>query len=280
MRNWHTSRVSFFVAGITSLLALTACDGRNPFSDITGGTSATLSKKEESLISLAESSERNGDLKKTERLYREAISLSDGNISAHLALADFYFRHGKEQDAHAMLLLAEKNDKNNAMLNQALGKFYLHENKPAEALACYNRGLKRAPDNLAMLNGKGIALDSLSKHTQAMEVYERALLLSGEKKDSVLVKNNMALSRIMNGDYEKAIALLEPLAAEEDSAVIRQNLALAYGLSGDMEKAGEWAGKDLTPEKLHENIRFYRQYHDNRILKTATPMQKPVKTSP
>lgn len=257
----------------TMLAALSACDGKDPFG--AAGKSAELSKKEKALISLALSMERSGDFKEAEKLYKEAMEESGGNVTAHLGLADLYFRQGKEKEAADLLAQAEAKQPGNAQLNQILGKLDVRQGKPEAALAHFERGLKTDAGNVAMLNGKGIALDSLSRHEEAIKAYEAALQ-KAKGEDVTMIHNNMALSHIMSGKYDDAIALLEPLVEKEDSVTMRQNLALAYGLKGDLSKAGEWAGKDLEGEKLTENIRFYRQYHDNRILQTVTPKQKPA----
>ena len=255
------------------LAALSACDGKSPFSALEKTTE--LSKKEKALISLALSMERGGDLKEAETLYKEAMEESRGNVTAHLGLADLYFRQGKEKEAADLLAKAEAKQPDNAQLNQILGKLHIQRGKPEAALAYFERGLKTQPDNVAMLNGKGIALDSLSRHEDAVKAYEAALQ-KAKGEDMSMVNNNLALSHIMSGKYDDAIALLEPLVEKEDSVTMRQNLALAYGLKGDLSTAGVWAGKDMEGEKLTENIRFYRQYHDNRILQAVTPAQKPA----
>ncbi len=254
------------------LATLAGCDGQHPFAT---DTPPEFSKKEEGLVALARAAERSGDMGRAVKLYTEAMEQSRGNIRAHLELADMYFRHGKTEDAQQVLAKAQALQTKDAALYQALGKLNIHKGKPKAALEAYEQGLAITPENISMLNGKGIALDSLSRHDEAAATYEQALGLTTKPEDELLLKNNLALSYIMSAQYAKAIAILEPIATREDSAVLRQNLALAYGLSGNMEQAREWAGKDLDGQKLQENIRFYRQYHDNRILQAISPLSKP-----
>lgn len=252
------------------IASLSACNGASS----SRGTAPELTKKERGFINLAESMERSGDIKGAEKLYKNAIKASGGNVTAHLSLADMYFRQGRQDDAAKILATAEEIRPNDIKLNQALGKLNVRQGKPQEALNHFSRGLKASPNDFSLLNGKGVALDMLDRHEEAVASYQHALKF-GTGEDETLANNNLALSYIMSGEYDKAIELLTALVQDNDSAVIRQNLALAYGLKGDMPNAKKWSGKDLDGQKLKENIRFYRQYHDNQILKAVTPMAKP-----
>tara|TARA_R110002110_G_scaffold34264_9_gene116714 strand:- start:2121 stop:2426 length:306 start_codon:yes stop_codon:yes gene_type:complete len=74
------------------------------------------------------------------------------------------------------------------------------------------------------------------------------------------IRNNLALSYLMAGEYDAAIKALAPLAfTPKSTAVIRQNLAMAYGLAGDEASAARIARLDLDHPTVENNLRFYRQ---------------------
>lgn len=257
------------------LLLLGGCDGMKSLDAFVGG-SAELSDKEESIIRLGASMEAGGDYKGAEQYYRKAIKLSNGSIVAHLALAEMYIKQGKDKDAAELLKKAADEQPDDPKLQLALGKLAVRQEKPKRALTHFSRGLEKTPDDLDLLNGKGVALDMLARHKEALLVYKKALK-NAEGEEVLLVKNNMAMSHIMAGNYDKAIQILEKMEEIEQKPVLRQNLALAYGLKGDYPSARKWGGKDIDPKKLEENIRFYEQYRSNLLLSNIRPEPKPKK---
>ncbi len=255
---------------ILSVYGLTGCDQLAP-----SAGSGELTKKESSLLTLGRSMQENRNYSQAEKFFLEAKSMDSGGIDSDLALAGLYFEQGDSEKAGAALAEAEKRAPDNAQLNRALGKLNVEQGKPEKALGYFERGLKTSPDDINLLNGKGVALDMLSRNDEAQAVYQEALTKS-TPEDRLQIDNNLALSYIMAGKYDKAITLLEKIKGVEDVAVMRQNLALAYGLKGDMKKAREWGGKDMDPKKLEENMRFYQQYRNSLILKKTPPQLKPV----
>lgn len=264
------------LAACALLLALGGCDEIRSLDQLVGGPTE-LSDKEKSLLLLGASMEKSGDFKGAEDAYQRAIEMSGGNPAAHLALADVYLQQGKDSQALKTLEQAYLRTPQDAKLNLALGKLSIRRNEAAKALNYFAAGLKGAPHDADLLNGQGIALDMQSKHKQAQKAYKAALDNAGSEQ-VVQIKNNLALSHIMSGKYDKAIALLEAMNETKDAAVLRQNLALAYGLKGDFVKAREWGGKDMDTTQLEQNIKFYQQYRGNLILQEATPQTKPAAT--
>lgn len=256
------------------LLALGGCDEIRSLDRMVGGPTE-LSDKEKNLLLLGASMQKSGDFKGAEEAYQRAIEMSGGNPAAHLALADTYLQQGKDQQALEMLEQAYQHTPHDAKLNLALGKLSIRRNEATKALNYFTAGLKGAPHDVDLLNGQGIALDMQSKHKKAEKAY-KAALKNAESDHMVQIKNNLALSHIMSGKYDKAIALLEGMSETKDAAVLRQNLALAYGLKGDFVKAREWGGKDMDATQLEQNIKFYQQYRGNLILQEATPQTKPA----
>ncbi len=142
------------------------------------------------------------------------------------------------------------------------GNALIENGKPQEAIIVFDKLIALEPENALAYNGKAVAFDYSGNHLAAQEIYETALALA---PDSIPIKNNLAMSLILNHQVKQAIALLEPLVKNSSNRepsinVVRHNLALAYGISGQHEKATRLNLRDLTKEQAQENIRYYESY--------------------
>lgn len=167
-----------------------------------------------------------------------------------------YRANGQSQDAVQLLKRAQKEDPENAILLRQLGYALVATDNPQEAVNVFDQLIALTPDDARAYSGKAVAFDHAGNHTAAQELHEKALALDG---NSPAVRNNMALSYILDGQPDKAIALLKPLA-KSDNPTIRQNLALAYGVKGEKAKALELAKHDLSEKEAQENLKFYDRY--------------------
>lgn len=219
---------------------------------------APITEREMSLMHLAQNMYKNGDIAEAIRLYERAIDKSGNRVQAHMALADIYNQMDKFDKATEVLLRAKKRQKNHELVNLGLAKLAVKDNDPEKAIDYFDDGLKSNKDNIDLLNGKAVALDMIGEHKQAQLIYYRVIDLND--KDSDFVQSNLAMSYIMNGEYDDAIAMLKAIGDMEKSPVMRQNLALAYGLKGNMKLARKWGLKDLTKKEFQENLDFYRNY--------------------
>lgn len=253
---------------------LAACKDFIDFPTIEDGVSPPPSEEELGFLQKAKSQEQAGDLNGAAATYRRAMKLSRGNVQAHVAYARMEMGRGNMDEAHAILKMAYKVNPNHPGVRLGLGKVAIHEKKAEKALKHFEKGLKAKPSNADLLNGKGVALDMLSRYNEAQDVYKAALKNAGDDKS--FIQNNLALSYIMSGNYDGAIELLESIEGVKESPVMRANLALANGLKGDMAKAREWAKKDLSEQQLKENMEFYRQYRGNLNVNEVVPVLKPA----
>lgn len=240
------------LASLCLIAFLAACDSPQDHSD------APMSDREMSLMHLAQNMQRSGDTGEAIRLYNQAIDKSGNRVQAHMALADLYNQMDKPEKATETLQFAKKRQKNHPLINLGLAKLAIGKNSPEAAVAYFDDGLSANANNVDLLNGKAVALDMVGQHQQAQELYYRAI--DNHSGDADFIQNNLAMSFIMDGDYEQAISHLTAIDSMEKSPVMRQNLALAYGLKGDMRKARKWGLKDVSKKEFNENIKFYKNY--------------------
>jgi Flp pilus assembly protein TadD len=103
---------------------------------------------------------------------------------------------------------------------------------------------------------KGLILDALGDHSNAIEAYREGLKIN--PTDFTLL-SNYGLSLALSGNSKQAISILSDLTkAPEANARTRGNLAIALGLNGEEALARKILSQDLSPTEIEDNIRYYR----------------------
>src|ERR1019366_9796060 len=83
-----------------------------------------------------------------------------------------------------------------------------------EAIAEYDRALRKSPDAPALLLNVGLAYYKMGRHAEAAARFERAVSLSPQFKEQVTLLLSVCYNNL--GRYKDAVALLAPL--EKDKA--------------------------------------------------------------
>ena len=95
----------------------------------------------------------------------------------------------------------------------------------------------------------------MGDHRGAQARYLEAMKFAPEV---LSLRNNLAISLALSGDYDAAIGHLAEIAGDPGAtARNRQNLALVYGLAGDVEKAAEIGRLDLDESEVRNNLAYY-----------------------
>ena len=94
------------------------------------------------------------------------------------------------------------------------------------------------------------------------EIWEEAQqrYLDGLEKapDDIAMRNNLALSIALNGEYEEAVTMLRELASDPVvGSRARRNLALVYAMAGANEQAAAVARADLREWQVQNNLVYY-----------------------
>ena len=144
----------------------------------------------------------------------------------------------------------------------AQGYDLLAKEQPRPALAIFEQAIAANERDVHALQGKGIALNRLGKHGEAELAYGQALKVD---PSAMGVSNNLAMSKILRGEYGEAISLLTPLAAKHPTnATVQENLALANCLIGKREDAKKLYSQRLPPAQVEENLKFCKEYEGMR----------------
>jgi Flp pilus assembly protein TadD len=107
-----------------------------------------------------------------------------------------------------------------------------------------------------VISARGTVLAKEGKFRDSIPMYERALTLS---QDQTSVMNNLAMAYAMNGEADKAEAMLRRIEAKGGTAKTRQNLALVLGLQGKFDEAKTVTAADLGAEGAAQNSDYMKR---------------------
>lgn len=247
------------LALIAATFTLAAC-GMQTNKAVDASKLPPLTGKEQALMTTAQVAASQGNIPQAEKGYLQAVGLSQGHVDAHLALAELYTKTNQTSKAEDVLRSAAEFQPNQPRVNYLLGKIYLQQNNPRDALAAFERGLGVQPTNMDLLVGKGIAHDMLREHTKAQVAYQHGIN-SNPTGDVALARTNLAMSLLLDNKPERAAEILKADAAKDGaSAVTRHNLALAYGMLGRHTEAKALLGTDLTEDERQASLKRLAQY--------------------
>lgn len=147
------------------------------------------------------------------------------------------------------------------------------QEQPRAALAMFDQAIGNDEKNIRAYQGKAIAMNTMGNHKEADEVYEQALKI---QPDSVNIINNFAMSKILQGEYQKALDLLTPLATTATANdTVMENMALANCLLGKTDNAKKLYNKRLSSKQIKENLQFCKKYGDMHKDKSTLPAASP-----
>jgi Flp pilus assembly protein TadD len=127
--------------------------------------------------------------------------------------------YGEAQDIYTRALEQRPGDP--TFLNN-LGLSYLRSGEPKRAEEAFRQGLLRAPDDVSLHSGLGIALSDQGKHEEAFEHFLKA-------GDEQTAHNNLGYLHYLKGNYDAALEEYELalLAGGDDTPRVLRNLELA-----------------------------------------------------
>lgn len=260
-----------------AVLALPGCSTQDSQSD--GATHLSgLSQKAEhspaSMLRLGDASREAGDCAAAVRFYAQVRDHSDNraqSAAARIGAADCELALGSLADAARDYERAAALSPQDPTPLIGLGRVALVDHKPGEAASYLDQAIKKGADAAFVWNDRGVAADQVRRHKEAQAAYRQGM---AKYPDDRALRNNLALSLAMTGDFAEAETLLRPLAEEAGAtARTRENLALVLGLEGKLAEARQVAQNDLDGAALDNNSRYYQYAH---ALITGAPLPSPT----
>jgi len=218
---------------------LAACSGgQRGSTELTSGTR----------LRIAQAAEASGNADLAAEMYGRAGIGAEGDPATQIKIADGLIRSGQMPAADEQLQQALKAKPGQVDLLRALGLLHVMSGRPEQAIVELDQVLATKQQDLRALVAKGVALDLIHNHTDAQAVYRQALVLSPDDSD---IRNNMAVSMMLEGRLAEAAAMLAPLentGARADR--MKNNLGIIQAASGNANEARRLLGDSVSPETL------------------------------
>ena len=175
-----------------------------------------------------------------------------------LKLADEKLAATDVDTALALLHQAASASEGDVQAHKKLVALYVQQKNPELALPVMDDAIRLQPKNASLYSAKGKLLDLTGQHEEAQPEYAKALQLT---PDSLTASNNLAYSLLASGKTKEAITILEPFVTQSTAPdQIRYNLALAYGMNGEPQKATALLQDKISAQELAQNQKAYAYY--------------------
>lgn len=204
---------------------------------------------------VAEAAQSVGDHAEAARLYERAAERNPDSSDSLVGLGRSYIALNQFSRAENALTRARDLDRKNPEILNQLGTLALHRGDAEAGLSQFDEALRQDRRNLGALTGKGVALDYLSRHNEAQEVYNQGLAIY---PTNFVLLNNKSLSQVLSGDTKSGFALMEELRSDPNLGdSVRANLAIAHALEGRPKEARSALNGMLTSSEIERLMRSY-----------------------
>jgi Flp pilus assembly protein TadD len=188
-------------------------------------------------------------------LYEQALALDPDAAQVRDRLARMQQDVGASVSALDTYRAAVDRSPDDPEALRRLGNALIAETYPERAMAYLQRALA-IRDTPEVRNSLGVALDLVGQHRLAREQYQAGIEVAPHNLD---LRNNLALSYALDGDYETAVAIAGEISHDPAATVRhRQTHALVLGLAGRDDEARMVAAMDLAPAQVAANLDYYQ----------------------
>jgi Flp pilus assembly protein TadD len=158
------------------LSLLTGCvGGAGSLSDFRLGRSQKFKNPERTHLAFAKLSEKTGDVKTARASYLTVLDENPQSVEATVGLAGLDLREGKNGDAERGLLKASHLAPGDPLVAEAVGQFYLGQNRYRDAEQHLKQGLDANPTNRRLQYRLGVALAQQGRVTEAEPLFVQAV---------------------------------------------------------------------------------------------------------
>lgn len=187
------------------------------------------------LSAMADALRLQADWRRAIATYHKAIAADPQVLHAHLNLAPLLLHMGKSEEALEHARRAVELAPDSARAKQHLGDCLVARELFDDAMHAYADAYEITPDSAPLCVAIGKSWTNQGEFGEASTWFARALQLAPNDLDATCALADVALE---TNDVERALALLEPLAAAgAESAEYQQALSAAHWDDGDAEQA-------------------------------------------
>ncbi|NVN83457.1 MULTISPECIES: lipopolysaccharide assembly protein LapB [unclassified Vibrio] len=173
----------------------------------------------------------------------------DPEVKEKLAWA--YFHKGDIESADFYVQHLQKEGVENPNLYQLEGQVFDAKNDIESAIAAYVTSIEAGNRTGQIHVLLGVSYTKVGKYDEAQQELNQARLRG---YDDVVVKNNIAMIQMANGEYQQAIQTLAPVLKEDPAnKTVKANLAIALMKTQQIDSAKKLLKGDFSAEEI-QNI--------------------------
>ncbi|MFA0144914.1 tetratricopeptide repeat protein [Vibrio lentus] len=170
----------------------------------------------------------------------------DPKIKEKLAWA--YFHKGDIESADFYVQHLQKEGVENPNLYQLEGQVFDAKNDVESAIAAYMKSVDAGNTTGQIHVLLGVSYTKVGRFNEAYQELNRARLRG---YDDVVVKNNIAMIQMANGEYQQAIETLAPVLKEDPAnKIVKANLAIALMKTQQIDSAKKLLKGDFSAEEI------------------------------
>ena len=183
---------------------------------------------------LATCYEKLGDLVSAKNSYMTVLKLRPEYMEAYKCLCVLLLKTGDVETALSYAKIAAGFDSEDYIYDFILGTAYMKSKEFDKAIEPLEKALKKAPDNITVINSIGTSNMAAGKIDDAIKIYEKAIEIS---PDSSMAYYNLGSAYQIKQQHEKAVEYLEKAVELEEDETFLQALAMSEVKIGDYDCA-------------------------------------------
>ena len=170
----------------------------------------------------------------------------DPDVKEKLAWA--YFYKGDIESADFYVQHLQKQGFENPNLYQLKGQVFDAKNDIESAISAYLASIDAGNRTGQIHVLLGVSYTKVGKYDEAQKELNQARLRG---YDDVVVKNNIAMIQMANGEYQQAIQTLAPVLKEDpENKTVKANLAIALMKTQQIDSAKKLLKGDFSAEEI------------------------------
>ncbi|ARR47649.1 anaphase-promoting protein [Vibrio campbellii] len=170
----------------------------------------------------------------------------DPQVKEKLAWA--YFHKGDIESANFYVQHLQKEGVETPSLNQLAGQVFDAKNDTTSAISAYLSSIKSGNSSGQVHVLLAVSYTKAGQYDAAYQELNNARLRG---YDDVVIKNNIAMIHMANGEYEQAIAMLTPVLKDNPAnKVVKANLAIALIKTQQVDAARKLLKGDFSDQEI------------------------------
>ncbi|AQM70433.1 tetratricopeptide repeat protein [Vibrio campbellii] len=170
----------------------------------------------------------------------------DPQVKEKLAWA--YFHKGDIESANFYVQHLQKEGVETPSLYQLAGQVFDAKNDTASAISAYLSSIKSGNSSGQVHVLLAVSYTKAGQYDAAYQELNNARLRG---YDDVVIKNNIAMIHMANGEYEQAIAMLTPVLKDNPAnKVVKANLAIALIKTQQVDAARKLLKGDFSDQEI------------------------------